>query len=380
MTLKYYANRITGLSGDTKPTNVEVDKIFFETDTNKSFIFQSGSWTELSSSVPSEVNIFTTATTWNPTSQTGNKQIFAQMSNDTGVIDVNVDGSFYTRFRRTGNNTAYVSPASSLSLISKSLTYDVLGTKYATGVPSSGSYPQMYDNGTKAYTVGGTTMYQWDLSTAYDITSYSLVRSQGFQLGSNGSFAVYDWSEDGLYMVAHGNNANALKIFTMSTAWDISTATETSSGTTTAGINNTARSVQFADDGLGVIVVSDVSWLANYFILTTPYSFSGSGGATYFDMRTTEAPSAFLIKVHDSGNKMLIWDNTSNTIFRYTLSTPYNPTTKTYTNDFIDCSSTSLLGSTINNTIKSDIISGSNAFVQFGENWGGTAKATILDL
>lgn len=379
MTIVYKANRIEGLSSDTKPADQYNGRIFYETDTSKSFSFDGSTWNEISGGISSEVNTFSTATTWNPTSQTGNKQIFAQMSNDTGIIEVNVDGSLYTTFKTTGNNTAYVSPASSLSLVSKSLTYDKLGTQYQTGTPNYGAYPQMYDNGTKAYTVTGSVMYQWDLTTPYNINSYSLVRSQSFSLGSSGSFKVYDWSEDGLYMIAHGNNSNTLKIYTMSTAWDISTATNTSNASTTAGINNTARSVQFSDDGLGVVIVADVSWKANYWILTTPYSFSGSSGV-YYNMFTTEAPSAFLVKTYDSGNKMLVWDNTLNKIFRYTLSTPYNPTTQTYTNDFIDCSGTSLAGSTISNTIKSDIISGSNAFVQFGENWNGTAKATILDL
>lgn len=330
--------------------------------------------------VSSETNTFTTDSTWNPTSQTGNKQILAQMTNNSGVLDLNVDGSTYLTFRNTGNNIAYVSPASSLSLVSKSLSYDTLGTAYNSGVPSSGSYPQMYDNGTKAYTIGGSLMYQWDLSTAYDITTASLVRSQSFNLSNGSNIKVYDISDDGQYIVAQGDNSSFIKIFTMSTAWDISTISITSTSQTTAGMNSNAKSVQWADDGGGVVIVSDLSWKANYFILPTPYDFSGSGGANYYNMYTAEAGDAFLVKIYDSGNKMLVWDKTLNKIFRYTLSTPYNPTTQTYTNQFIDCSGSGLLGTTINNTIKPTLISGSNNFVPFGENWNGTAKVTILDL
>ena len=45
MAIKYLAgNRITGLSGDTKPTNVPTDSEFTETDTKKQFIWSGSAW------------------------------------------------------------------------------------------------------------------------------------------------------------------------------------------------------------------------------------------------------------------------------------------------------------------------------------------------
>lgn len=49
MTLAYLSgNRIQGVSGDTKPSNVSADSVFYETDTFKTFDYSSGSWTERS--------------------------------------------------------------------------------------------------------------------------------------------------------------------------------------------------------------------------------------------------------------------------------------------------------------------------------------------
>lgn len=47
MTITYLAGkRLQGLSSDTKPTNIQSDSVFLETDTSKTFDFSSGSWTE----------------------------------------------------------------------------------------------------------------------------------------------------------------------------------------------------------------------------------------------------------------------------------------------------------------------------------------------
>jgi hypothetical protein len=48
MTLKYLAgNMITGLSSDTKPTNVETNAVFVQTNTQTEFLFNGSSWIDL---------------------------------------------------------------------------------------------------------------------------------------------------------------------------------------------------------------------------------------------------------------------------------------------------------------------------------------------
>jgi hypothetical protein len=51
MAIKLYAgDKITGLSTDTKPTNILDGATFYETDTKKIFLKVSGTWSEISSS------------------------------------------------------------------------------------------------------------------------------------------------------------------------------------------------------------------------------------------------------------------------------------------------------------------------------------------
>ena len=55
MAIQYLGTSISGVSGDTKPTltSNEVGVIFIETNTNKSYIWDSDSWNEVKSSVSS---------------------------------------------------------------------------------------------------------------------------------------------------------------------------------------------------------------------------------------------------------------------------------------------------------------------------------------
>ena len=55
MAIQYLGTSISGVSGDTKPTltSNEVGVIFVETNTNKSYIWDSDSWNEVKPSVSS---------------------------------------------------------------------------------------------------------------------------------------------------------------------------------------------------------------------------------------------------------------------------------------------------------------------------------------
>lgn len=62
MALRFLSgNRIEGLSTDTKPTTVQADAVFYETDTGDTYDFSSGSWTKRSVNL-SDVGIDTGST------------------------------------------------------------------------------------------------------------------------------------------------------------------------------------------------------------------------------------------------------------------------------------------------------------------------------
>ena len=61
MAIVYKANRIEGLSTDTKPADQYNGRIFYETDTSKSFSFDGSTWNEISSGISSISSVIMTS-------------------------------------------------------------------------------------------------------------------------------------------------------------------------------------------------------------------------------------------------------------------------------------------------------------------------------
>lgn len=83
-------------------------------------------------------------------------------------------------------------------------------------------------DGTKAYVIGqsGDDVNEYNLSTAWDISTLTFVQS--FLVSSTSPKGVY-FRDDGLRMYAVGGGSSSAEVMqhTLSTAWDVSTATET---------------------------------------------------------------------------------------------------------------------------------------------------------
>jgi hypothetical protein len=98
---KYAGDKITGLSSDTKPTNVSDGATFFETDTAKLYLKVSGSWTEVVSTLA--VNAFDKANAANVLAfNTGigaNAWSNTKLSNSTGTFagSLTVTGDLITQ-------------------------------------------------------------------------------------------------------------------------------------------------------------------------------------------------------------------------------------------------------------------------------------------
>ena len=137
------------------------------------------------------------------------------------------------------------------------------------------------DSGTKLYITGSISdkVHQYDLSTAYDLTTASF--NQSITTRPSGFTESVPWSlhfkSDGTKMYVVGKNTDSVGEFDLSTAWDISTAT---------------------------------------FI----QSFSFASQSTAVDAFTMSA----------DGTKMYHGDGYNGTIYRYSLSTAWDVSTASY--------------------------------------------------
>ena len=117
-------------------------------------------------------------------------------------------------------------------------------------ITSQGSYPLAFcfnNDGTKMYAVlNDVDVYQYNLSTAYDVSSASYNSVKFSQSDTCNGMAI---SPDGKAIVLSNDTTNALSVLTLSTAYDLSTAS-LSSGFSVAGQTTEPFGVAIANSKL----------------------------------------------------------------------------------------------------------------------------------
>ncbi len=174
-------------------------------------------------------------------------------------------------------------------------------------------------DGTKMYVVGSTndSVFQYTLSTpwsvataSYDSISFS-VASQ--DIAPNGMW----FKPNGLSMYVAGATADAVYQYTLSTAWNVSTATFLQSFSVSSQ-ESVPNAVTFTGDGSRMFVMGQTGDDVNVYNLTTPWDISTSAFVNVFSVSGQDtAPVGIYIK--PDGTKMYIVGTTNDTVFQYTV-------------------------------------------------------------
>jgi len=175
-------------------------------------------------------------------------------------------------------------------------------------------------DGTKMYIVGATndTVFQYTLSTpwsvataSYDSISFSVATQETSPTGLS-------FRPNGLSMYVVGNIGDAVHQYTLSTAWNVSTATFLQSFST-SGQESQPSGVTFTGDGSRMFVVGSSGDDVNVYNLTTPWDISTSAFVNVFSVSGQDtSPQGIYIK--PDGTKMYIMGQTNDTVFQYTVS------------------------------------------------------------
>jgi hypothetical protein len=188
----------------------------------------------------------------------------------------------------------------------------------------------MKDDGTKLYVAGDTnnTVYQYTLSTAYDITTASYdskSRTVGTQ-DSNPNDVFF--SSDGTKMYIAGNTNDIIYQYTLSTAWDLSTATYANKSKDVSGIMTNLFGLFFKPDGTKMYICG--AGIAD-FTLSTAWDVST---ATLSSEKSTTAQdsSPRQIWFKSDGTRMFMLGGITDDIFQYNLSTAWLVSSASYSN------------------------------------------------
>jgi len=218
---------------------------------------------------------------------------------------------------------------------SLSTPYDITTASYDSksfAVTSQDATPrglEVKPDGTKLYIAGDTnnTVYEYDLSTAWDISTASY-SSNSFSVNSQISstaFGAVSFKSDGTSFYALGQNAGVYQ-YDLSTAWDVSSASYASKTLTTSSQDSAMLDMEFATDGTKVFVSGNTNDSVYQYNLSTAWDLStGSFSGTSFSIAgQDDTPNG--IAFSDSGTKMYMAGTTNDEVFQYTTGLNTYPT------------------------------------------------------
>lgn len=197
-------------------------------------------------------------------------------------------------------------------------------------------------DGTKMYMVGasGDNVYQYSLSTASDITT-ATYDSVSFSIsGQVGTPEEIVFKPDGTMFFVSDDSGNAIDTFSLSTAWDISTASFTRTLSLTSG--NTGytanlglpNSIWFKPDGTKLYIADAGQDSIIQFSLSTAWEVSAS--SISYDSKVFNVNTAFgeanveSFIINDDGTKVIVSGSSVDKLVLLELSTAWDISTAAY--------------------------------------------------
>jgi hypothetical protein len=184
-------------------------------------------------------------------------------------------------------------------------------------------------DGTKMYVVGktGDNVYEYNLSTAWDISSASFLQSFSVASQDTSPTAIF-FKPDGAKMYVVGDIGNDVNEYNLSTPWDISSASFLQLFSV-ASEDPAPSAIFFKPDGTKMYVVGQTGGEVNEYNLSTAWDISSASFLQLFSIAAQETIATGLFFKPD-GSKMYVLGFAGDDVNEYNLSTPWNISTASF--------------------------------------------------
>ena len=216
------------------------------------------------------VQQYSLSTAWDASTISYDSQFYVS-TEDTGVYDIALNNNGTKMYILGDTNNSIFQYTLSTAYDLSTASYDSVSFSVGTqeGTPKSLVFKP---DGTKMYIYGTTarTIFQYSLSTAYDISTASY-NSVSFAVST--SYHIYPaglaFNNDGTKMFTMGYTYDAIRQWSLSTAWDVSTASHDSIGFYLGSQGGSMFAMSFSSDGTKLYTVD--------FANDTLFQYSTSG-------------------------------------------------------------------------------------------------------
>jgi hypothetical protein len=196
------------------------------------------------------------------------------------------------------------------------------------------------NDGTKMYMVGNSndSVYEYTLSTAYDVSTASY-NSASLSVTSQETVPVgLFFKPDGTKMYINGLVNDAIFQYSLSTAWDLSTASYDSVSFSVSSQDGIPYTSFFKPDGTKFYVIGlDTDNVFQYSLSTAWNLSSASYDSVSFNV-TTQTTTPCSVVFNPNGDKMYISDFSADDVFQYSLSTAWDVSSASYDSVSFDAS------------------------------------------
>ena len=189
-------------------------------------------------------------------------------------------------------------------------------------------------SGTKMYVLGNSTnsVYQHSLSTAFDLSTASY-DSVSFSVASqDGTPTSVAFNTDGTKMYVIGLDNDAVFQYSLSTGFDLSTASYGSVSLDVSGQETNPFGISFNNDGTKLYVAGYASDSVYQYSLSTAFDLSTASYDSVSFSVSSEVNNPYEITFNADGTKMYILGDATDSVYQYSLSTAFDLSTASYDN------------------------------------------------
>ena len=275
-------------------------------------------------------------TTWTVIDNTDGERDIVR--NNAGTWQYNSNGTYASEtWTNATTNTELAALAEAME--GAAAGYDIANGTYLQGfsVTSQETRPTgiaFNTTGTKMFVLGNTgqDVNEYALSIGFDVSTASF--TDAFSVaGQDTSPWGIAFNTDGTKMFVLGVTGQDVNEYTLSTGFDVSTASFVDSFSVAAQTGAEPTDLAFNTDGTKMFVLGTTNNNVNEYTLSTGFDVSTASFVDAFNVASQDT-SPFGLAFNTDGTKMFVLGNIGDDINEYTLSTGFDVSTASYTQVF----------------------------------------------